>query len=213
MLRCYRIGVPNMLTPWVREDWKNSGWFEHVRLGTNYRMTGFQAALLGVQLRRLQRHAEIRGENVAYFRERLRRFPGLKLADDDPRVSGHPHNVVTLRYDAEACSGVARDLAIQALEAEGIPMKPTYPYPLYRNPLFRKDGNLLARYQGWSAPQDYENLACPEAERVCRDGVWLGRPVFLGDREDMDDILLAIEKFHQHASSLLQVKGAVRELE
>lgn len=192
---------------------RNGGWFEHVRLGTNYRMTGFQAAVLGVQLGRLRRQAETRGENVAYFRERLRRLPGFKLADDDPRVSGHPHNLVTLRYDSEACAGVPRDVAIQALQAEGIPIKPTYPHPLYRNPLFRKDGKLLARFQEWSAPQDYENLVCHEAERICRDGVWLNHPVFLGDRQDIDDILLAIEKFHQHASSLLQVKGAARELE
>lgn len=187
---------------------RDGGWFEHVRLGTNYRMTGFQAAVLSVQLRRLRQQTEIRAANVAYFRQRLRAFSGFKLADDDPRVEGHPHNLVTIRYDPDACSGVPRDLAIEALQAEGIPVKPTYPYPLYRNPLFRKDGNLLSRYQGWSAPQDYEHLALPEAERVCRDGIWLNHPVFLGNQNDMDDILLAIEKFHQNASSLLKASRA-----
>lgn len=191
---------------------RDGGWFEHVRLGTNYRMTGFQAAVLVAQLSRLSHQTEVRAANVSYFRKRLRDYPCFKLAEDDPRVGGHPHYLVTLRYDPEECSGVPRDLAISALQAEGIPAKPTYPYPLYRNPLFRKDGELLARYQDWSAAQEYETLALPEAERVCRDGIWLSHTVFLGGPKDVDDILLAIEKLHRHASSLLEVKGAAREL-
>ena len=186
---------------------RDGGWFEHVRLGTNYRMTGFQSAMLGAQLRRLPQQTEARAGNVSYLREGLRDYPGLTLADDDPRVSGHPYYLVTLRYAPEGFSGVPRDLAIKALQAEGIPVKPTYPYPLYRNTLFRKDGNLLGRYKGWSASQDYENLTLPAAEQVCRDGIWLSHNVFLGDREDMDEILHAIGKLHRHASSLLDVKG------
>jgi dTDP-4-amino-4,6-dideoxygalactose transaminase len=187
---------------------RDGGWFEHVRLGTNYRLTGFQAAVLAAQLRKLPRQTEIRTANLAYFRERLAEFPGLTLAPEDPRAEGNPHYLVTFRYHPEHCTGVPRDRALQGLQAEGIPFKPGYPHPLYRNPLFRRESGLLARYPGWRAGQDYENLNLPEAERACRDALWLNHEVFLGDERDMDDILRAIDKLHRHASSLLTAVGA-----
>lgn len=185
----------------------DGGWFEHVRLGTNYRMTAFQAAVLRAQLRQLPGQTALRAANVAYLRQRLREGSGLTFTDDDPRADRHPHYLVTLRYRPESFSGVPRDLAIEALQAEGIPVKPTYPYPLYRNPLFRKESGLLARHQ-WRAPQDYETLVLPEAERICEDGIWLGHNLFLGDHEDVDDILLAIEKLQRHAPALLASRRA-----
>lgn len=190
---------------------RDGGWFEHVRLGTNYRMTGFQAAVLNAQLRKLSRQTEVRNRNLARLRERLRGFPGLTLAPDDPRASRHPRYLVTLRYHPEYFAGLSRDRVIEALQAEGLPAKPSYPYPLYRNSLFRKESGLLARYQGWHAPQDYQNLLLPEAERVCRDGIWLNHQVLLGDEKDVDDILLAVEKIQQHAPSLLSTKGAATQ--
>ncbi|MCL5671803.1 MAG: DegT/DnrJ/EryC1/StrS family aminotransferase, partial [Acidobacteria bacterium] len=190
---------------------RDGGWFEHVRLGTNYRMTGFQAAVLNAQLRKLSRQTEVRNGNLAHLRERLREFPCLTLADDDPRASRHPRYLITLRYHQEHLSGLPRDRAIAALQAEGIPAKPTYPYPLYRNPLFRKESDLLARHQDWHAPQDYQNLSLREAERVCRDGIWLNHQVLLGNEKDVDDILMAVEKLQRHASSLLAAKGAASQ--
>lgn len=181
---------------------RDGGWFEHVRLGTNYRITAFQAAVLQAQLGRLLDQTAVRAANVAYFRERLRQFPAFALADDDGRVDRHPYYLVTLRFRPELCDGVSRDRAIEALQAEGIPVKPTYPYPLYRNPLFRKTSGLLTRHNGWRAPQDYERLALPEAERACHDGVWLAHTLFLGERHDVDDILAAIDKLQRDAARL-----------
>jgi hypothetical protein len=42
----------------------------------------------------------------------------------------------------------------------------------------------------------------PEAERVCRDGVWLSHTVFLGDHGDIDDIMEALHKVQKSAASL-----------
>ena len=187
---------------------RGGGWFEHVRLGTNYRITGFQAAVLGAQLIKLSRHTETRAANVAYFRKRLHEFSGLASAADDPRASHNPHYLLTLRYHPEHFEGISRDRAVEALQAEGIPVKRTYPYPLYRNPLFRKESGLLARYTDWRPSQDYATLNLPESERVCRDGIWLNHQVFLGDEKDVDDIILAVEKLQRHAGSLHAAKGA-----
>ena len=74
---------------------KGKEWYEHVTLGTNYRMTGFQAALLSAQLARLPDQTRVRAENVRYFRQRLRtpRPPdggGRRARQQPPALSRHP---------------------------------------------------------------------------------------------------------------------------
>jgi hypothetical protein len=91
---------------------------------------------------------------------------------------------------------------VQALQAEGVPFKLTYPNPLYRNPLFAADQNTMARCASWHTAQDYAKLHLPESERVCREGVWLSHNVFLGTRSDIDDVLEALRKVQQLASTL-----------
>jgi dTDP-4-amino-4,6-dideoxygalactose transaminase len=175
-------------------------------LGSNYRLTGFQAAVLCAQLKRLPEQNRRRTDNVRYFREQVRSLRGLTLPEDDPRVSNHPHYLLTLRYEPEAFGGVDRDLFLRALQAEGIPAQPTYPYPLYRNPLFRKESLPPCGCGKWSAPQDYESLSLPESERVCKDGIWLEHLMFLGTRHEVDDIVAAFEKIQQRADKLLQLQ-------
>jgi len=182
---------------------RDGGWFEHYFLGTNYRITAFQAAVLNVQLRRLPQQTERRAANVAYFRKGLREISGLILPEDDPRIEQNPYYLLTLWYQSEEFSGVPRDLVLQALQAEGIPFKPTYPHPLYRNPLFVTEQSALARCGNWYAAQDYANLHLPVAERVCKEGVWLSHNVFLGEKRDIDDVLEAIRKVQRLASTLM----------
>lgn len=181
---------------------KGSGWYEHFTLGSNYRITGFQAALLCAQLEKLPEQIRIRAENVHYLRQQLRGFPGITLPEQDPRVGRHPHYLVTLRYDREQFEGIGRNLFIQALQAEGIPALPTYGYPLYKNPLFGKNALPPCRCGAWKAPQEYETLFLPESERICREGIWLEHHLFLGSRKDVDDILAAMEKVRRCASAL-----------
>ncbi len=183
------------------------GWYEHFSLGSNYRLTGFQAAVLLAQLERLPEQSRLRAENVKYFREQLRNFPGLQTAEDDGRVSDHPHYLVTLRYDEAEFAGVDRDLFVRALEAEGIPAKTTYPFPLYRNPVFRQGSVQPPGCASWTAPQEYESLFLPESERICREGIWLEHYIFLGTHKDIDDVLAAFDKVRRLAPSLLQLQS------
>ena len=86
----------------------------------------------------------------------------------------------------------------KALQAEGIPMSPGYPYPLYRNPLFT--GRALhsrgcpAGCEICARGIDYSRLNLPAAEQACIESVWLEHQLFLGTASDVDDILEAIDK-------------------
>jgi len=189
---------------------RGGGWFDHYTLGTNYRITGFQSAILCEQLKRMPAQTQLRTANVAHFREGLKDVPGIILMEDDPRIEQHPYYLLTLRYKPEAFGGLDRDSVIRAMNAEGIPCKASYPSPLYRNPVFTEQQGMLARCSDWHAGQDYAKLQLPEAERVCRDGIWLNHTVFLGDRKDVDDIIEAFKKVQRLASSVpsLEAVGA-----
>lgn len=181
---------------------KNFGWFEHYTLGTNYRLTAFQAALLGEQLKKLPGQTQMRIQNVYYFREQLASLPGFRIAPVHPKVQNHPHYLVTLRYISSEMEGVSRGTVLQALQAEGVPAVPTYPYPLYRNPLFTTDQLPPCHCGSWKPAQDYKGLHLPESERVCRDGIWLEHNLFLGTRNDIDDVIAAFHKVQQNAAAL-----------
>ena len=191
---------------------KNSGWFEHHTLGSNYRLSAFQAALLDEQLKKLPGQTRTRARNVHHLRERVADIPGFRMQPAHPKVQNHPHYLVTLRYVASEFGGVSRDTVLRALQAEGIPAAQTYPYPLYRNPLFAKDQLSRCRCGSWKPSQDYGSLNLPESERVCRDGLWLEHNLFLGAQEDMDDIAAALSKVQQNAPMLRRRESEVRNI-
>ena len=180
---------------------RDGGWFDHYTLGSNYRITGFQAAVLNVQLRRLPEQTERRARNLAYFYEGLRAIGGFVPLDEDSRIEQHPNYLLPFWYKPEAFSGLPRDLAIKALQAEGIPFKIAYPHPLYRNPLFTGDRATWSPSSNQHA-QDYAKLHLPVAERACRECLWLNHDVFLGETRDVDDVLEALRRVQRMASTL-----------
>ena len=181
---------------------KSSGWFEHYTLGTNYRLTAFQAALLDEQLKKLPGQTRTRAQNVEYLREQFADLPGFRMAPVHPKVQNHPHYLVTLRYLPSEMEGVSRTAVLKALQSEGIPAVPTYPYPLYRNPLFITDQLPPCRCGSWKPAQDYGSLNLVESERACQDGIWLEHNLFLGTKKDIDDIVAAFRKIQRNASVL-----------
>ncbi len=185
---------------------QQGGWFDHFTLGSNYRITAFQAAVLNVQLRRMPEQTELRAANYAHLKAGLREISGLLLPEDDGRIERQPYYLLTFWYAPEAFGGLPREAFLEAMQAEGIPFKPTYPHPLYRNPLFVAEQDELSR-RGWYPAQDYPRLQLPVAERVCREGVWLNHNALLGSRRDVDDILEALRKVQK-----LTPRGAARVL-
>jgi dTDP-4-amino-4,6-dideoxygalactose transaminase len=180
---------------------RDGGWFDHFTLGTNYRLTAFQAAVLNAQLRRMPEQSERRAANYAYLKAGLADIPGLVLPQDDPRIERQPYYLLTFWYAPDFFAGLPRDVFLDAMQAEGIPFKPTYPHPLYRNPLFSAEQEDLAR-RGWQAAQEYSRLQLPVVERVCREGVWLSHNALLGERRDVDDVLEALRKVQRLAPAL-----------
>ncbi len=166
-------------------------WYEHETLGTNARLTGFQATLLLNQLKRLPHQVATRMEGARRLREGLLKISGFKPTPQmiDERVTTHAFHIFSLKFDAEAFDGVSRSTVIAALQAEGVPVTAGYPRPIYRNELFKKFPHVVHD--------------CLEAEAYCETSIWLPHNSLLADEEWIDEALEAFRKVRENAGELL----------
>lgn len=179
-------------------------WYEHHRLGWNYRLTEFQGAILRVQLRRLTEQTARRDANGRYLAARLREF-GLQPTVIDQRSTVVSFHLFMLRYVPEEFGGMSRSDFIAALTAEGIPCSSGYAHPLYRNPMFLNKDFWKGSFPcvaPYAREFDYAEFIdrCPVSEAACKEAVWFTQNMMLGSRGDMDDIAVAVAKIQRHAT-------------
>ena len=178
----------------------NTVWYGHTTMGTNFRMTQFQAALLRSQLIHLEEWAERRTKNAEYLAAGLRDIGGLTPQQADAGVTRHAYHLFIARYNAKSFGGRSRDWFCEAMNAEGVNCSSGY-YPLYEAPGIQQGTHDLLRTLGREASEDELGWTrCPVTEEVCQDAVWmLGQSAFLGTTEDMDDVLRAVVKVQRAA--------------
>jgi dTDP-4-amino-4,6-dideoxygalactose transaminase len=174
-------------------------WYEHVNLGTNARLTGFQAALLLNQLERLPQQVKTRMDRASSLRSDLSTTGPLETtpAELEQRITAHAFHLFSMIYDQDVLGGVQRDQFVAALQAEGVPAAWGYPHPIYHNELFKHHPHVVH--------------PCPEAEVYCRSSVWLPQNALLADEEWIAGALSAINKVCENAGRLL-VHSTEREL-
>ena len=188
-------------------------WYEHHRLGWNYRMTEFQGAILLQQLRRLDPQTTKRMENGLYLNRRLASLPGIQPLLVPAYATRHAFHIYVFRLE-EAQFGVSRAVFLEALAMEGIPCTGGYAHPLYKNPMFLNQDfyprGCPTSCNHYTDKIDYASFAdlCPNAERACRKAVWLEHRLLLGGQDDMDDIVRAIEKIYHRREELSRMSNA-----
>ena len=165
-------------------------WYEHFRLGTNYRMTGWQAAVLLSQFERLADQLERRARNAKLLDETLGNLGVVSLPPVDERVTRHSYYLYLVKLDLQKIPGVTKAAFVDALSKEGIPVHAGYPHPLYKNPVF----------------SDFDHIVrdCPRSERMCEDTFWLSHEIMLAQPEDLTDVVKAIEKVIESSSELIE---------
>lgn len=168
-------------------------------LGYNYRMTEFEAAIGRAQLKHLDGANAVRQQHADYLTKQLSKFPGIT----PPQVesgSTHVYYVYPFTYD-ETQTGIPRKLFADALQAEGIPVGVGYVKPLYYAPLFQERRAFAFKHYKGNAR--YDAGLCPVAEELHFKKLLLipvVRPP--ATTQDMDDIVLAMEKIMKNRSEL-----------
>lgn len=183
---------------------KGSAWYDHDYLGSNLRLTEFQAAILLAQLGRLEQQTLTRQANAAILDQALAGLAGIRVLAPEPRMTRRSYHMYIFRLD-EPALGLSRDRFIEALNAEGVPASKGWYRPLYANGVFQNAHAGPAhgiRAPLANSPVDYTQVSCPVSEQVCRDAVWIPQNVLLAGEPLIRSLAAAIEKVVTHASEL-----------
>ncbi len=152
---------------------KGEGWFFHYTLGTNYRITALQCAVLIAQLERLPEQNCRRMRNVTAIRKELADVPGLHFQRVPDAARVHTNYLLLGWVDGD------RGAFHRSLTAAGFPCTPFYPHTLYENPLYHERHNCHV-------------MPCPNAEERITDAFWIPHRALLGDELETQELASAI---------------------
>ncbi len=110
------------------------------------------------------------------------------------------------RYKKEYFNDLSRDKFLSALRAEGIPCSSGYG-PQYNDGLIEdalnsknfKRSFSKARLNRYRRENHY-----PDNDQLCKEAVWFGQNMLLGNKKDIDDIADAILKTYENRAKLAQ---------
>lgn len=173
---------------------RTGAWYEHVVLASNYRLSEWPAAILRVQLTRLEEQATLRSARAATLRQALAEVEGLDPLPGDSRVSRNAYHIFKMWYQPEAFGGRSSSAFAEAMRAEGIPISNGYDEPLHRMRVIVERKRHIAAQLDLPEP---EQPACPVAEEACQKGLWLMQNVLLAGEEDIWDIARAAIKIQR----------------
>ena len=184
-------------------------WYEHHLISGNYRLSEFQGAVLNAQLSRLERQTKRRDNSGQYLASKISSLPGVHPQRRPKDCTRHSHHLFMARIDPELF-GISRDLAVRALEAEGIPCSAGYGFSLHHQPVFQK--NAFGPFLPLASKRlNYSKTHCPNSDLICRQSIWLSHNLLLGSRADMDDIANAFRKIFENRGALNQWANKYRK--
>lgn len=174
------------------------GTYTHV--GVNNNLSEWQSGILNTQLDKLDYQISKRMDNACYLGELLEQFDFVSPLIKDERISRNSYHFYTVRIHEEMLKGITRNMFIQAVNAEGIPLVNGYT-PLYYLPILSTDYTL--KYIGAKINVNSDDL--PNTEFAYRhECAWMysNEVVLLGDKSDMDDIADAMLKVYKNIDEL-----------
>jgi len=152
-------------------------------IGTNRRMTEYQAAVGLSQIKRLEKDTQRRNENAEYLTSRIKDIPGII-----------PHKL----YE-----GVTR-AAYHLYPFEGVPCSGGYG-PQYRDGLIEdalNSKNFKRCFPKERLDKYRQELNYPGNDQLCEEAVWIGQNMLLGSKSDTGDIADAILKIYENRDKL-----------
>ncbi len=149
------------------------GFFFHYTLGSNFRITALQCAVLIAQLERLPEQNCTRRRNVAAIKEALADVPELHFQRVPDAAQIHTNYLLLGRVDGD------RGAFHRHLTGAGFPCTPFYPHTLYENPLYAERKNCHV-------------TPCPNAEARITDAFWIPHRALLGDAQETQALASAI---------------------
>ena len=196
----------------------------HYRLGWNYRMTEFQAAILRVQLGRLDEQVKLRTRNAHMLSAEIDSIPGFMSFKDPEEMSQNSYYLYPFRLDLDyfgidrekainyaRSKGIDRDPSLipasmiveDAIRAEGLSCHTVY-IPLYRSPLFESSTwedcgmQLFRRFLG----RGIDLSPLKNCDRSFDDVLDISQYVLLSEEEGMSKAAEILKKISDNADEI-----------
>ena len=173
-------------------------------IGTNRRMTEYQAAIGLSQIQRLEADTKKRNENAKYLTSRIKDIPGILPHKLYEGVTQAAYHLYPFRYKKEQFNNMSRTRFLAALSAEGVPCSGGYG-PQYKDELIEvalNSKNFKRSFSKARLKKYREELNYPANDQLCKEAVWLSQTLLLGSKADMDDIADAIQKIYENRDKL-----------
>jgi len=173
-------------------------------LGTNRRMTEYQAAILLGQMKHIEADAKTRNENAEYLTSRIEKIPGIMPMRFYEGQTRGAYHLYAFRYKKERFSDVPRSKFLSALSREGIPCSGGYT-PLNKEGIIEdalSSRNFRKAFSKARLDKYRRENHCPANDLLCTEAVWLPQWMLLGPKTDMDDIANAILKIYENRDKL-----------
>jgi len=173
-------------------------------IGTNRRMTEYQAAVGLSQIKRLESDTQRRNENAEYLTSKLKGIPGIETVKLYDGVTRCAYHLYPFRYKKEYFNDAPRQKFLAALSREGIPCSGGYG-PQYNDELIEvalQSKNFTRSFTKARLDQYRRELHYPGNDQLCQEAVWLSQTLLLGKKRDMDDIANAIAKVAENKDQL-----------
>ena len=155
--------------------WK-AWYYEQVRLGYNYRLTDFQAALIVSQMGKLDSFVQRRKEIVEQYNKAFAKLPEIIIQQEIPESDTCRHLYI-IQLDLDKLSCTRREF-FDAMSAENVQCQIHY-VPVYWFPFYQHRG--------------YEKGLCPNAEKVY-SGI-MSIPLYPKmTNQDVRDVIHAVKK-------------------
>jgi perosamine synthetase len=183
---------------------KELGWASKYFWGvpcTNYRITEIQSAIGLTQLSRIDRILETRRKNAEYLTREIKDLEGIDPPKEAP-WGKRVYYYYVINIDRKKL-GVSLLEFAKALSAEGVydyhyTTTTRVPVPCHMHMFKSKVGYgktkcpYECQYYGKSV--EYNEGQHPISEKVCKEVLWLLEPHPLLTKEDLDDVINALEK-------------------
>jgi dTDP-4-amino-4,6-dideoxygalactose transaminase len=150
--------------------------YKHFTLGSNLRLSGLQAAVLIAQFESLPGQIARRSSNARFLKSCLADLDEIVWQQQPEPVTQNSFYLLPARLRH---ASIGRDEFCRRLEASGVPCTPFYPFPLYGNQLYQREGSCRI-------------MPCPQAECYVQDAFWLPHRVLLSDQATLEQIAAMI---------------------
>lgn len=175
-------------------------------IGWNYRMGEIEAAIMTIQMDRLDKLIEERHSLAAYFSQGIRSVDGL-IEPVVKNECSHTYYRYTLRMDRDKIHAPA-SLVARALNAEGIPFNADYIplnlYPLYQQKIAYGSNGCPFTCPHYGGRPDYSMANLPVTEKMAESTLSTEAIRPPQTFKDMDDMIEAFQKVFAQLDILME---------